>query len=310
MAAPGDRTQDHIAQASTNSLHCRDEDIADDGVAVFGAISIHARSIAGPGLWRDGVKSRTAGALRRFQVAAGSAGFHSASASALPAGPKAVLTVTLCRAKSTAARHPESRSCRARFFAVRIGQALVYFSSVECVNCQRPARFHPRGARHGGILRPGGWLAAALWWIRRCRRYCANAQNACACTWLVRSDDASALCLSCRLTATIPDQNYADNQQAWRDLEAQAQLAGDGAGFAPACALAQRGSRAWPELSFPAPGRFLAPGIDRHAAGEITINAVESDPVQRARSKQALMDPIEPCSVTSGMNPGTITGIT
>ena len=134
--------------------------------------------------------------------------------------------------------------------------------------------------------------------LRRCVdspmswRYCANAQNACACTWLVRSDDASALCLSCRLTATIPDQNYADNQQAWRDLEAAKR---NWLATVLDLHLPVRSRSADPEhgLSFHFLRQvdFSRPVLTGHAAGEITINAVESDPVQRARSKQALMEP-------------------
>src|SRR5690606_19842301 len=123
-------------------------------------------------------------------------------------------------------------------------------------------------------------------------RACPNYSTACLCNWMIAGDDPTALCVSCRLTATIPDQTQPENQLAWLKLETA--------------------KRTWHYtilgLRLPARSRqedpqrglvfhFLRqvdasrPILTGHSSGEITINAVESDPVQRERSKHALHEP-------------------
>ena len=121
---------------------------------------------------------------------------------------------------------------------------------------------------------------------------CGNYASACRCNWMVAAEDANPLCVSCRLTATIPDQSLPENQYAWFKLESA--------------------KRSWLyailELGLPARSRsedprhglafhFLRqveagpPVYTGHGAGAITINAMESDPVQRERSKHELHEP-------------------
>jgi hypothetical protein len=179
-----------------------------------------------------------------------------------------------------------------RVFRCENCQALVYFTSVECVNCHARLGFIPEERAMGAFfVQEDGSL-------RRCVdspmswRRCNNAQSACACTWLIRSDDPESQCLSCRLTDTIPDQQSPENRQAWRDLESAKRnwlstVLDLHLPVLPRSADPERG------LSF----HFLRqtdackPVLTGHAAGEITINAIESDPVERARSKLALLEP-------------------
>lgn len=179
-----------------------------------------------------------------------------------------------------------------RVFRCENCQALVYFTSVECVNCHARLGFMPEErAMAAFFVQEDGTLRRVIDTPQYWRR-CDNALNACSCTWLVRGDDPSSLCLSCRLTETIPDQMALENQQAWRDLE-----------------MAKRNWLATVlDLRLPVlprsedPERGLAfhflrqvdaskPVLTGHDAGEITINAIESDPVQRERSKIALAEP-------------------
>lgn len=134
--------------------------------------------------------------------------------------------------------------------------------------------------------------------LRRCAdssmswRRCRNAQSACACTWLIRSDDPEAQCLSCRLTATIPDQQSPENRQSWRDLESAkrnwlATVLDLHLPVLPRSTDPERGLR----FHFLRQVDASRPVLTGHAAGEITLNAIESDPVERARSRLALMEP-------------------
>ena len=179
-----------------------------------------------------------------------------------------------------------------RVFQCESCQARIYFNSSVCVKCNARLGYMPdertMGAftidDHGALRRYGE--PQSSW------RLCSNSANACACGWLVRGEDPNPQCRSCRLTATIPDQGMVENQIAWRDLEAA--------------------KRNWMasmlDLNLPVSSRaedpahglafhFLRqidashPILTGHDAGDITINAVESDPVQRERSKIALREP-------------------
>jgi hypothetical protein len=136
----------------------------------------------------------------------------------------------------------------------------------------------------GSLLRTNG--SQERW------RDCANLSSACACPWVVAPNDPSELCRSCQLTATIPDQQIAENQRAWRELESAKRrwLATILKLSLPVRSQTQDAEKG---LAF----HFLRqidkakPVLTGHDAGDITINAIESDPVQRERSKYALREP-------------------
>jgi hypothetical protein len=123
-------------------------------------------------------------------------------------------------------------------------------------------------------------------------RPCGNYTNACLCNWMVPTSDPNPLCVSCRLTSTIPDQSLPENQIAWVKLESAKRtwlytILG--------LKLPVRSRLEDPQhgLAF----HFLRqldaakPVLTGHDSGEITINAIESDPVQRERSKHELHEP-------------------
>ncbi len=123
-------------------------------------------------------------------------------------------------------------------------------------------------------------------------RRCANAFNACRCNWLIRDDDDNGHCRSCRLTASWPDQRLPENQQAWHDMEAAKR---NWLASVLDLHLPVRSKQEDPEqgLGFHFMRQIDAskPILTGHAAGDITINAIESDPVQRERSKVDLHEP-------------------
>jgi hypothetical protein len=168
----------------------------------------------------------------------------------------------------------------------------LYFQNDLCGQCGARVGFIPEERQLGSFeVREDGSLqrygrVGAGW------RACANYSSACLCNWMVSSHDPEPLCVSCRLTQTIPDQSLPENQVAWVKLESAKRawlytVLGLG--------LPVRSRREDPKrgLAF----HFLRqidatrPVLTGHDSGEITINAVESDPVQRERSKNELHEP-------------------
>ena len=173
----------------------------------------------------------------------------------------------------------------------------------RCENCGQPVYFQNDrcgqcGARLGFIapelqlaafrVEAGGrhlrYAPDRVFW-----RPCGNYASACQCNWMVAGHDADALCVSCRLTTTIPDQGLPENRSAWLQLESAKRawlytILGLG--------LPMRSRRDDPQrgLAF----RFIQqldaarPVFTGHGSGVITINAAESDPVQRERSRHDL----------------------
>lgn len=178
-----------------------------------------------------------------------------------------------------------------RVFRCESCQAITYLNSSHCVHCQASLGFLAEErtlgafslAEDGALIRYGD---GSRW------RHCANVDNACACNWLLREDDSNLHCQSCRLTVSLPDQSLSENQQAWRDLEAakRSWLSNILDLHLPARSRAEDPERG---LAF----HFLRqidasrPVFTGHDAGDITINAIESDPVQRERSKIDLREP-------------------
>lgn len=170
--------------------------------------------------------------------------------------------------------------------------ARIYLTSGTCVHCNAHLGYIPeeRGMGAFGLGTDGSLLRytpSPFTW-----RPCANAHSAALCNWLVRSDDAHPQCRSCRLTVSIPDQSMPINQKAWGDMEAakRSWLTTVLDLHLPVRSREEDASRG---LAF----HFLRqtdakkPVYTGHDSGDITINAIESDPVQRERSKIDLHEP-------------------
>jgi hypothetical protein len=178
-----------------------------------------------------------------------------------------------------------------QFRCENCGLAL-FFSNDRCGRCGARVGFIPPESRLAAFREtPDGRYERYAPSERNWRR-CANYASACACNWMVADDDPNDLCRSCRLTLTIPDQSFPENQAAWLALESA--------------------KRTWLytilSLRLPAQSRledpqqglgfhFLKqlspeePVMTGHQSGVITINIDESDPVERERNRHALHEP-------------------
>lgn len=179
-----------------------------------------------------------------------------------------------------------------RIFHCEQCNARVYLASDACVHCNAKLGFLPEERSMGAFtINTDGSL-------RRCVqgphtwRPCINAHTAALCNWLVRDDDPNGFCRSCRLTVSMPDQSIVENQQAWGEMEAAKRnwLSSILDLHLP---VRSRGEDPERGLAF----HFLRqvdakrPVYTGHDAGDITINAIECDPVQRERSKIDLHEP-------------------
>jgi hypothetical protein len=101
-------------------------------------------------------------------------------------------------------------------------QALVFFENTRCLSCGRILAFSP--ARMAMVaLNPaddGSWRPVEEGTpADEVYRLCANYVEDGVCNWALNHDDPEALCRSCGLTHTIPDQSLSKSHDEWAKLE-------------------------------------------------------------------------------------------
>jgi hypothetical protein len=93
----------------------------------------------------------------------------------------------------------------------------LHFDNTVCLNCGwRVGYLQDRFEMSAVEQRPDGWTALAK--PDTSYRFCANAELD-VCNWLLRADDASSLCESCRHNRVIPDLSIPENLPRWRKIE-------------------------------------------------------------------------------------------
>lgn len=182
-----------------------------------------------------------------------------------------------------------------RLFSCSHCQSPVYFENLTCLSCQYWLAYEPDDdamlAFKNVPLEPDAGQAKAKP-EGYAARVCANRSTAACCNWLVAKDQSSVLCQSCQLTSVYPPQNTEAGQQAWK-LSEQAKRRW-------LVTILKMGLAARPKREGKDGGitfHILQPGADKttvltgHADGLITINAAESDPVERVTRRTAMEEP-------------------
>lgn len=149
----------------------------------------------------------------------------------------------------------------------------VHFENSRCMGCGADFGFDP-GSLTMRALGPG--VVA-----------CGNRHSAALCNWLLEAGDPGPLCVSCRLTRTIPDLYTAGAGPRWAHVEqAKRRLV---------YALLRLGLRSvatglvYDLLGDPQARAGGPPSVvTGHAAGVITLNLEEADPGYRERTRQAM----------------------
>jgi hypothetical protein len=176
-----------------------------------------------------------------------------------------------------------------RVFQCECG-APVFFENDRCLRCQRELGFLP-DRQVLTALEPADakeqWKALAAggeaW------RKCGNYAREGVCNWMVRPEDTSPLCVSCRLNETIPNLAHPNNRSYWAKLEvAKRRLVYSILRLG--LPLKSRAEDPTGGLAF----AFLAPAPDGprvmtgHTGGLITINVAEADDVEREQMRMEM----------------------
>lgn len=174
------------------------------------------------------------------------------------------------------------------------GQPL-FFENTRCLGCGAEIAYDPVRRRLGPVT-PAG---EGLWTVGGdpldpppLFRLCAHRPAASACNWLVPASDPAAICLSCRLTRTVPPLDRPRNAARLLHLETAkrrvvSMLQRLGLPLAPKSREPETG------LAFD----FLEslPGepavMTGHAAGTITLNVAEADDDYREKNRESLSEP-------------------
>jgi len=166
--------------------------------------------------------------------------------------------------------------------------ATVHFPNSLCTACGAEIGFAPELM---AMVAPGpdGTAEAdgRLW--RKCRHYA----QLMGCTWMVA--DEQPYCRSCRLNRTIPDLSRPENGALWRRLEEDKRrlvYAALRLGLPLVPRAEDPAGLAFDFLSDTAPS-FTETGrvLTGHAAGVITLNIAEADPVARERMRAEMAEP-------------------
>ena len=181
-----------------------------------------------------------------------------------------------------------------RLFACQSCSQMVYFENVSCTRCEAVLGFAPDDLQVHALAATddGSWQPIGG---GRAYRHCANRLRHDVCNWLVPVDDPEPYCIACRLNQTIPDLDVAGNIVLWRRLETEKRrlvysLLRLGLPVTPK--RQDSGGLAFDFLADTAPsfnetGRVLT----GHAAGLITLNIAEADPVVREKMRSEMAEP-------------------
>jgi len=174
------------------------------------------------------------------------------------------------------------------------GQPL-FFENSRCLSCGAEVAYDPLHQKLGAVMAVG----AGLWSV--CGesldppplfRLCAHRSTASSCNWLVPASDPYAVCLSCRLTRTVPPLDRPRNAARLLHLETAkrrvlSMLQRLGLPLTPMGRDAEQG------LAFDflesLPGK---PGVmTGHTGGVITLNVAEADDDYREQNRESLREP-------------------
>jgi hypothetical protein len=175
-------------------------------------------------------------------------------------------------------------------------QHLIFFENVQCVKCSHRLAYLPDLGVVGSLESIEGdlWRSPLPRAKGRTYRLCRNYVTENVCNWAVPSGDPNPLCLSCRLTAVIPDLSVGGHRDAWYKAEV-AKRRVIYTLLALRLPLIDRASDPKNGLSF----EFLADPADPntprvltgHASGVITLNIAEADDAERERRRVQMHEP-------------------
>ena len=179
-------------------------------------------------------------------------------------------------------------------FHCTCGQPL-FFHNTTCLGCGATVAFEPGTLRLSPLADAGDgtWtLADASHRPAPRFRFCEHRTLAAACNWLVTQEDPTPVCLSCRLTRTIPSLERPRNVDRLAALEAAKRRVVYGLLHAGLPVDARQGAdTAGLAFDFLESLPGAAPVLTGHAGGLVTINVAEADDDYRERNRESLREP-------------------
>jgi hypothetical protein len=181
-----------------------------------------------------------------------------------------------------------------RLFACQSCRQVVYFENVSCTRCGAVLGFAPDELQVRALQPADDDHWQPVGGGRR-YRHCANRAVHDVCNWLVAEDDAEPFCVACQLNRTIPDLSVAGNEVLWLRLETEKRrlvysLLRLGLPVVPRSR--EPGGLAFDFLADTDPSfNETARVLTGHAAGLITLNVAEADPVVREQRRAEMAEP-------------------
>jgi hypothetical protein len=181
-----------------------------------------------------------------------------------------------------------------RLFACQSCSQMVYFENVSCTRCEAVLGFAPDALLINALTAGDDGIWQPIGGGRR-YRHCANRLQYDVSNWLVPADDPEPYCIACRLDRTIPDLGVEGNSVLWRRLETEKRRL--------VYSLLRLGLPVVPKHQDSAGIAFdfladTAPSFNEtgrvltgHAAGLITLNIAEADPVVREQMRSEMAEP-------------------
>ncbi|MFO1129520.1 MAG: putative zinc-binding metallopeptidase [Rhodospirillales bacterium] len=179
-------------------------------------------------------------------------------------------------------------------FKCTCGQPL-FFDNLECLSCGRQVAYDPVGHTLVNVEPADG----GLWIVSGDDRtpppqyrLCAHRTAPAACNWLVPATEPQAVCLSCRLTRTVPLLDDPKDEARLRELESAKRRVL----FAlqeldlPLIPKSDDGERGL-AFDFLEPLAGAPPVMTGHDNGLITLNVAEADDDYREKNRENLQEP-------------------
>jgi len=181
-----------------------------------------------------------------------------------------------------------------RAFSCTCGQPL-FFDNLRCLSCGAEVAYDPTTLRLAAIAPAGDGLWALADDPRAPAprfRLCSHRTTAATCNWMVPAERPEGICLSCRLTRTIPALDRPRNADRLRELEAAKRrvlfaLQVLELPLVPRSEDSERGLAFDFLESLPDEARVLT----GHASGIITLNVAEADDDYREQNREHLKEP-------------------
>lgn len=171
---------------------------------------------------------------------------------------------------------------------------LLYFENTHCMQCQARLGFQPDSLQLEAIqpINDTTWQTrnSSVSW-----RLCRNNVDYQACNWLIEADSTHEYCRACQLNHTVPDLSNPTHKTLWQRLEMEKRLLIYSLLRLGLSVVSRHDSEhglafdflAGELLGLTEQGRVLT----GHAAGLITLNLAEADPVIREQIRHDMAEP-------------------